>query len=177
MNATAGSVSKLIDEGQIARRVTQLAHEIAAAVPGELTVVGLLKGSFVFVADLIRAFDRVGLAPRVDFVRLSSYGHRKESSGAVRLIGEPPADLAGRQVLLVDDVLDTGRSLAFARDLLAATGASRVWICVLVDKPSRREVEVTADFVGFTVGDRFVVGYGIDYAENHRQLPYIGAVD
>ena len=95
----------------------------------------------------------------------------------MRLIGELPAGVAGRAVLLVDDVADTGRSLAFARDLLLGQDAARVWICALVDKPSRREVEIAVDFTGFTVGDRFVVGYGIDYAEQYRHLPYIGAID
>ena len=92
-------------------------------------------------------------------------------------MGELPAGVAGRAVLLVDDVADTGRSLAFARDLLLGQGAARVWICALVDKPSRREVEIAVDFTGFTVGDRFVVGYGIDYAEQYRHLPYIGVLD
>jgi hypoxanthine phosphoribosyltransferase len=119
----------------------------------------------VFVADLARALDGVGCHPRVEFITLSSYGCGRESAGAVRLIGELPEGVAGRAVLLVDDVADTGRSLAFARDLLLGQGAARVWICALVDKPSRREVEIAVDFTGFTVGDRFVVGYGIDYAE------------
>ncbi len=95
----------------------------------------------------------------------------------MRLHGEPPAGVAGRAVLLVDDVADTGRSLAFARDLLREQGAADIRICALVDKPSRREVEIAVDFSGFTVGDVFVVGYGIDYAERYRHLPYIGAIE
>lgn len=170
-------VALLFGEAEIAARVAALAVEIAAAIPGDFTVVGLLKGSFVFVADLVRALDRVERHPRVEFIRLSSYGHGKESAGEVRLIGELPRDLEGRAVLVVDDVVDTGRSLRHARELLAAQGAARVWTCALVDKPARREVEIDADFVGFEVGDRFVVGYGIDYAEQYRHLPYIGAVD
>ena len=172
-----GTVRKLYSAEDIARRVDALAGEIAGAVSGDLTIVGILKGSFVFVADLARALDRAGLAPRIEFVRLSSYGQAKESSGEVRLIGDVPMDLGGRQVLLVDDIVDTGRSLAYARMLLLELGATWVWTCALVDKPSRREVAIAADFVGFTIADLFVVGYGIDHAEDFRYLPYIGTVD
>ena len=172
-----GSVTKLFDEAEIAQRVKKLASDIAAAVSGEVVIVGLLKGSFVFIADLIRALDAAGLSPRVDFMTLSSYGHARESSGEVRLIGEVPEDVAGRTILLIDDIADTGRSLAYAKTLLEERGVSKVWTCALVDKPSRREVDCELDFVGFTVPDVFVVGYGIDYAEKFRHLPYIGAID
>ncbi len=170
-------VSKLFDEAEIARRVAALVPEISKAIPGDFVIVGLLKGAFVFVADLVRALHAAGRHPRIEFITLSSYGHGRESSGQVRLTGELPAELAGRDILLVDDVADTGRSLSHARELLRERGAARIWICALVDKPSRREVELSADFVGFTVGDLFVVGYGIDYAERYRHLPYIGALD
>jgi hypoxanthine phosphoribosyltransferase len=171
------TVHRLFDETEIARRVHELAEEIARALPHEFTVVGVFKGAFVFVADLIRALDGLGLAPRVEFVRLSSYGQARESSGEVRLRGEVPEGIAGRQVLLADDIIDTGRSLAFAKALLLEHGAARVLTCALIDKPSRREIDFEADLVGFTVGNVFVVGYGIDYAERYRHLPYIGAVD
>lgn len=171
------SVTRLFDESDIARRVEELADEIAGACPPDLMVIGLLKGSFVFLADLIRALDRAGRAPTVDFIWLSSYGHGRESSGSIRLIGNVPAGVAGRAILLVDDIADTGRSLAYARDLLAEAGATRIWTCALVDKPCRREIELAVDFVGFTVEDVFVVGYGIDYAEKYRHLRYIGAVE
>ena len=171
------TVTKLFDEDEISRRVAELAAEIAGALPRDFMVVGLMKGSFVFVADLIRALDRAGRMPAVEFIRLRSYGHGRESSGDVRLIGDVPESIAGRSVLLVDDIADTGRSLARARELLADAGAAGVWTCGLVDKPSRREVEFTPDFIGFTVDDVFVVGYGIDFAESYRHLPYIGVVD
>jgi len=171
------AVKKLFDEAAIAKRVKELATEIADAIAGDFTIVSLLKGSFVFTADLVRALDARGCHPLIDFVWLSSYGQGRESSGAVRLIGKAPSDLEGRQVLLIDDVADSGHTLAFAKTLLEQAGAAKVWICALLDKPSRRQITVGVDFVGFTVGDVFVVGYGIDFAERWRHLPYIGAVD
>ncbi len=171
------SVTKLYDEDEIARRVEALAGDIAGAVSGEFAIVALLKGSFVFVADLLRALARRGLAPTVEFMRVSSYGRAKESSGTVQPIGEMPTEIAGRRVLLVDDIVDTGRSLAYARDQLLEAGASKIWTCTLLDKPSRRELAISVDFVGFVIEDVFVVGYGIDYAEQYRHLPYIGVVD
>jgi len=171
------TVTKLFTEDEIAVRVEELAAEITGVLPPDFMIVGLLKGSFVFVADLIRALDRIGNTPTVEFIRLSSYGHGRESSGEARLIGEVPKSIAGHNVLLVDDIVDTGRSLVRAKELLTDAGAIKVWTCGLVDKPSRREVKFTADFVGFTVEDVFVVGYGIDFAESYRHLPYIGVVD
>lgn len=173
----ASTVTRLIDQEAIRHRVEELAEAIAGTITGELTIVVLLKGSFMFAADLVRALDRRGLAPRVEFMRLSSYGLGKESSGLVRLIGDHPEGVAGREVLLVDDIQDTGRTLSVAQNMLLGLGARRVWTCVLLDKPSRREVDFAADFVGFEIEDVFVVGYGIDFAEAYRHLPYIGTVD
>lgn len=171
------TVKPLFDEAAIARRVQDLSRDIAAAIPGDFTIIGVLKGSFVFVADLVRALDAHGRRPRLDFIRLSSYGPKRVSSGEIRLAGAAPAGVAGRDVLLVDDIVDTGRTLVYARDLLRAQGVANLWTCALVDKPSRREVPFVADFVGFEVPDIFVVGYGIDYAEEYRHLPYIGALE
>ncbi len=175
--APAAAVTRLFDEAAIAARVADLAQEISQVMPEAFTVVGLLKGSFVFVADLVRALDRAGRRPRIDFITLSSYGLGRESSGSVRLVGAPPEDIAGRAVLLVDDVADTGRSLSYARDLLLNLGASEVRSCALLDKPARRAIAVPLDFIGFTLGDVFVVGYGIDHAEHYRHLPYLGAIE
>jgi hypoxanthine phosphoribosyltransferase len=169
-------IRTLFDEQQIATRVAELANEIATVLPRDVMIVGLLTGSFVFVADLARALDRNGLTPSVAFMRLSSYGGSRESSRDVKLIGDVP-DVAGRTVLLVDDIVDTGRTQAFARDLLLSRGAARVAACMLLDKPSRREVDVATEFVGFPTPDVFLVGYGIDYAEQYRHLPYIGTID
>ena len=130
-------VTTLYSERQIAERVGELARTIAADLPAEFVIVALLKGSFVFVADLIRALHDAGARPEVEFMRLSSYGVRKVSSGEVHLLGDVPTDIAGKSVLLVDDILDTGRSIAYARALLEQREIARLWTCVLVDKPSR----------------------------------------
>ncbi len=175
--AVKGVVTKLFDEAQGARRVDELAGAIAAALPADLTVVGLLKGAFVFTADLVRALDRVGRQPRVEFLQVSSYGTGTESSGRVKVIGGMPDSVGGLNVLLVDDIQDTGRTLAFTRQMLLDHGAARVWTCALLDKPSRRVVDIQPDFTGFVIPDVFVVGYGIDWAERYRHLPYIGKVE
>jgi hypoxanthine phosphoribosyltransferase len=170
-------VTKLFDEHEIATRVEELARMAVDRLPGNFLVLGLLVGSFVFVADFIRALHRIGCNPSVEFMRLSSYGLGRERSGAVRLIGETELNLAGRTVLLLDDIVDTGRTLLYARDLLCERGVSRVLTCALVDKPSRREVAIDLDFVGFTIPEVFIVGYGIDYAHQYRQLPFIGMIE
>jgi hypoxanthine phosphoribosyltransferase len=169
-------VEKLFGEARIAARVEALAAEIVAAVGRDFVVVGVLKGSFVFLADLARALSRVGAAPRIEFMRLASYGQSKESSGEVQLLGDAPRDFDGKAVLLVDDIVDTGLSMAYGRRLLLGRNASAVWTAALLDKPSRRKVESPVDFIGFEIPDVFVVGYGIDYAERYRELPYIGKV-
>jgi hypoxanthine phosphoribosyltransferase len=169
-------VTKLFDDQEIAVRVEELARMAMDRLPDNFVIVGLLVGSFVFVADFIRALHRLGCNPGVEFIRLSSYGLGQESSGTPRLIGETELDLGGRAVLLVDDIVDTGRTLLYARDLLRQKNAATVLTCALIDKPSRREVAVNPDFVGFTVADVFIVGYGIDYAHQFRQLPFIGMI-
>jgi hypoxanthine phosphoribosyltransferase len=169
-------VSKLFDEAEIAARVETLAGEIVRSLGSEFVVIGVLKGSFVFLADLVRALARAGATPAVEFMRLASYGQKQESSGEVQLLGDVPRDFEGRAVLLVDDIVDTGLSMAYGKRLLTERHASRVRTCALLDKPSRRQVEVAIDFVGFEIPDVFVVGYGIDYAEQYRYLPYIGKV-
>jgi hypoxanthine phosphoribosyltransferase len=162
---------------EIAARVDALAAEIARTIPDDFVIIGVLKGAAVFVADLVRALDRTGARPELEFIRLSSYGLAKESSGAVQLISDIPAALAGRRVLLVDDIVDTGRSIAYAAALLRQRGIGHLWTCALLDKPQRREIEVAIDFTGFSIQDLFVVGYGTDHAEKHRHLPYIAVVE
>ena len=169
-------VEVVFDADTISQRVGELAAEISGRLPEDVLIIVVLKGSFVFAADLLRALDRSGMQPRVDFISLSSYGMGTESSREVRLTRDLSEDVRGQTVLIVDDILDTGRTLAFAVDLIVARGASAVHSCVLLDKRERREVSIDADFVGFDVGNVFVVGYGIDLAHRYRSLPYVGAV-
>jgi len=167
----------LYDEADIARRNAEMAAAIAADAGDDLLVVAVLKGSFMFVADLIRAMHRVGMAPHVEFVHLSSYRTGMVSSGQVEILRDVQSEVRGRDVLLVDDILESGRTLAFAKDLLAARGARRVQSVVLLEKPGKRAVHITADHVGFECPDYFVVGYGMDVAHAYRQLPFVGVVE
>lgn len=161
---------------RIAQRVDELAREIEEQKFDRLLVVAVLKGSFVFAADLIRALHRAGLAPEVDFLTLSSYKKSRTSSGKVEILRDLDLDVVGRNVLLIDDVLDSGRTLAFAKDLLSARGARAIHTCVLLDKRVNRAVDVKADFRAFECPDTFVVGYGMDVAHRYRELPYVGRV-
>lgn len=169
-------VEVLFTEGQIAERTMALASEIAKAEPKDLLVVAILKGSFMFAADLLRAMHRVGLEPHVEFFHLSSYRDGTVSSGAVSILRDIESSAKGRDVVLIDDILESGRTLAFAKDLLAARGARRVLVCTLLEKRGKREVSIQADFVGFDCPDVFVVGYGMDVAHSYRELPFIGRV-
>jgi hypoxanthine phosphoribosyltransferase len=169
-------VEVLYDEKTIAARVETLAAEIAATSPKDLLVVAILKGSFMFAADLLRALHRVGLAPNVEFFHLSSYRDGMVSTGTVRILRDIESSARDRDVLLVDDILESGRTLAFAKDLLVARGARRVLVCALLEKPGKKEVAITADFTGFVCPDLFVVGYGMDVAHAYRELPFIGHV-
>jgi len=164
----------LLTEHELRVRVERLAAEIAAVyAQDEPTLVAVLKGSVVFVADLIRCLP---IPLRLSFVWAESY-RQGTSGGRLELTGLPPMDeLRGRRVLLIDDILDSGRTLAAIRDQLRSLGASEVRTCVLLDKPTRRAVELEADHVGFRVEDLFVVGYGLDYAGRYRNLPYVGAL-
>ena len=169
-------VEILIDEKAIAERTQKLAEEIASAKPKDLLVVAILKGSFMFAADLLRALHRAGLEPHVEFFHLSSYREGTVSTGSVTILKDIESSVKDRDVLLVDDILESGRTLAFAKDLLMARGARNVMICTMLEKPGKRAVRISADFVGFTCPDVFVVGYGMDVAHSYRQLPFIGRV-
>ncbi len=167
----------LFDEAAIAARVEAMATDIARVAPKDLLAVPVMTGAFVFAADLLRALHRAGLAPEVDFLQIGSYGAGIKSSGRVELLRDVKAEAGDRDILLIDDILESGRTLAFAKHLLQSRGARRVLIAVALEKPHKREIEVSADFVGFACPDRFVVGYGMDYAGHYRDLPYIGALD
>jgi hypoxanthine phosphoribosyltransferase len=177
MSTPERRVRTLFDEAAIARRNDELAQEILAAGPEDLLVVAVLKGSVMFAADLLRSLHRVGLAPQVEFVHLSSYRTGTVSSGQVEILRDVQSEVRGRDVLLVDDILESGRTVVFAKDLLMARGARRVLTAVLLEKPGKRAVTIDADFVGFTCPDVFVVGYGMDVAHAFRQLPFVGLVD
>ena len=168
MTTPSRRVRVLFDEIAIARRNEELAGEIAASRPEELLVVAVLKGSFMFAADLLRALHRSGLSPQVEFVHLSSYRTGTVSTGQVEILRDVQSEVRGRDVLLVDDILESGRTLVFAKDLLMARGAKRVMTAVLLEKPGRRAVTIDADFVGFQCPDAFVVGYGMDAAHAYR---------
>jgi hypoxanthine phosphoribosyltransferase len=167
----------LYDEGRIARRNDELAAAIKARNPHDLLVVAVLKGSFMFAADLIRAMHRIGMAPQVEFIHLSSYKTGTVSTGKVDILRDIDSTVEGRDVVLIDDILESGRTLAFAKDLIMARGAKSADICVLLEKPGKRAVKINAEHVGFVCPDLFVVGYGMDVAHAYRQLPYVGVVE
>jgi hypoxanthine phosphoribosyltransferase len=159
---------------EIATRIEVLAAEIAARNLDDLLAVAILKGSFVFAADLIRGLHTAGLSPEVDFISLSSYRDAMRSSGQVKILRDLETDVRDRNVLLIDDILESGRTLAFAKDLMAARGAKQVVTCVLLDKPVERAVSIGADHKAFDCPNVFVVGYGMDLAHRYRELPFVG---
>ncbi len=177
MDLPAHHLEEMISAAALRERVDSLVEEIAAVLPTEnLVVVGVLRGSFMFLADLVRALHRHALHPRIDFMTLQSYGAGTSSSGNVRVLKDVSVDLDGASVLLVDDILDSGRTLRFALQHIRNKGAASVHSCCLLDKPARRAVDVRADFIGFQVPDTFVVGYGLDYDSHYRELPFLGRV-
>ena len=159
----------------IARRNLELAKEIAAREFHKLLVISILKGSFIFAADLLRCMHDAGLAPEVEFILLSSYG-TGTASGALKILRDIDADPEGRDVLIIDDILESGNTLKYTRDLVLSRGARSVSIAVLLDKRARRQSGIEAQFVGFACPDRFVVGYGMDVAHAFRELPYVGVI-
>ena len=174
LSGPLSGVEVLYSADSIAARLEELAAQITARKLERPLVVAVLKGSFVFAADLIRALHRSGLEPEVDFLTLSSYRKSRTSSGKVEILRDLDLSVEGRNVLLVDDVLDSGRTLVFAKDLISARGASQILTCVLIDKKVARAVDVHADFSAFEGSDEFVVGYGMDVAHRYRELPFVG---
>jgi hypoxanthine phosphoribosyltransferase len=168
--------SVLISEEHIRARVAELGARISADYrdKGEPLLVGILKGSFIFLADLARVLT---IPHAVDFLSISSYGARGANRGAVRLILDLRETIRDRHVLIVEDIVDSGRTLAYVREMLKARHPASVHICTLVTKPSRREVDVTLEYVGFEIPDVWAVGYGLDYKDHYRTLPYIGSID
>lgn len=165
---------ELLSESEIETRVRVLAEEISKdyAEAGELVLIGVLKGSFMFLADLAR---HLTIPHRVEFIAVSSYGDREsEEAGAVRLVMDVRHPIGGADVLVVEDIVDTGHTLSYLLRLLEARGPASLKTCTLLHKPDRTETYVGIDYLGFTIPDVWVVGYGLDYAERHRTLPYIG---
>ncbi len=161
----------VLSREKINKRVIELGRIISKDYQGKkLVLVGVLNGAFVFMADLARSID---LEVEIDFIRVASYGHNSTSSGRITLSKDTELDLSGRDVLLVEDIIDTGRTIAFLKDYFGRQKANSVKICTLIDKTERREVEVKADYGGFVVSEGFLVGYGLDFAGQYRQLPEI----
>ena len=165
----------MISEEQIAQRVAELAQEISDRYAGkEVTMICVLKGSFLFFADLVR---KMKVPVRCEFLSCSSYGNAKTSSGEVKLALDVSAPLDGKHVVIVEDIVDTGLTLQYIRDLLALRNPASLDCCALLEKPEALKTDVKVEFAGFKIGNEFVVGYGLDYAQRYRELPYIGVVE
>ena len=164
----------LVTEEELKARVGELGEALYDRFEGKSPLfLAVLKGSFIFLADLVRATQ---LKSDVEFMSVSSYANATESSGRVRIVHDVQQDITGRDFIIVEDILDSGNTLAFLKNYLMAKGAASITIVTLLDKPTRRTKAITADFAGFTVPDEFVVGYGLDYAQKYRNVPYIGVL-
>ena len=179
MTSTAGEQQKapntMIKESDILARVEELADEISRdyASHGDIVLIGVLKGSFIFLSDLSR---RLSIPRTIEFIAVSSYGASSKRSGAVRLVMDVRGSIENRHVIIVEDIVDTGHTLSYLMGVMRSHRPASIATCTLLHKPSCAEVDVPLDYVGFTIPDEWVVGYGLDYAEKHRTLPYIGIV-
>ena len=172
---TTGRPTVLIGEDELAARIVALAHEIRQDVPaGPIHLICVLKGAFLFLGDLIR--NMAGVVT-IDFMACSSYGAGTSSSGEVRLSKDLDVGIEGRDVIIVEDIVDTGLTLHYLQEILLARGPRSLRTACLLSKPSRRKIDVKVDYIGFTIEDKFVVGYGLDYSEQYRNLPYIGLLE
>lgn len=168
-------IKVLISQEQLAARVAELGKKISSDYAGkELTMICVLKGSFLFFADLVR---QMKVPVRCEFLSVSSYGNAKSSSGEVNLMLDISTPLDGKHVLIVEDIVDSGLTLKFIRDLLAVRNPASIACCALLEKPDALKVDVKVEYSGFRIGNEFVVGYGLDYAQLHRELPYIGVLN
>ena len=173
----SAQITVLLTAEEIAARNKALAGEVVAALGEDPLVIPVLKGSFIFAADLLRALHEAGARPDMDFISLSSYGSGTTSLGEVSIVRDTEVPIEGRNVLLVDDILESGRTLAFAKDLMMARGAKSVATCVLLHKKGKQMVDIAPDFTGFDCPDHFVIGYGMDVAHAWRQLPFVGYLE
>jgi hypoxanthine phosphoribosyltransferase len=169
----ASVVEVLISADRLGARTAQMAAEIRRDIPEHIHFVAVLKGAFIFLSDLVRQMEG---PVSIDFLATSSYGHESNSSGEVRLLKDLDAALHRRHVVIVEDIVDTGLTLAYLQDILRAREPATLRTACLLNKPSRRRVDVKVDYIGFSIEDHFVVGYGLDYAEQYRNLPYIGVL-
>ncbi|CCW32671.1 Hypoxanthine phosphoribosyltransferase [Xenorhabdus nematophila F1] len=170
------SVEVMISEQEIKQRIAELGQQITEHYRNsdrELVLVGLLRGSFIFMADLCR---EVQVPHEVDFMTASSYGNEMSSTRDVKILKDLDEDIRGKNVLIVEDIIDSGNTLKKIREILELRGPNSLAICTLLNKPSRREVDVPVEWIGYSIEDKFVIGYGIDYAQHYRHLPYIGHV-
>ncbi len=165
----------MISEDEIRQRVNELAEQISSDYEdkGSIVLVGVLKGSFIFLADLSR---RLSIPRTIEFIAVSSYGNSSVQSGAVRLVMDVRGNIEGKHVLIVEDIVDTGHTLHYLIGMMASHGPASIKTCALLHKAERAEIDVPLDYVGFSIRDEWVVGYGLDYAERDRTLPYIGIV-
>ena len=163
----------LLSADQIQKRIGELAREIRRDFPGDLHLIAVLKGAFIFLSDLLRNMDG---PVSLDFMAVSSYAKGTTSSGEVRLLKDLDTTLDGRNVIIVEDIVDTGLTLTYLQDILRARNPKSLRTACLLSKPSRRKVDVKVEYIGFTIEDRFVVGYGLDYAEQYRNLPHIAVL-
>ena len=171
----AEKITVLITEEEIDRRVRELAAQISKDYEGKkLRMVGILKGASFFMCELAK---RITVPVSIDFMQVSSYGGATESTGTVRIRKDLDESIEGLDVIIVEDIVDSGRTLAFLGDFLKSKGAKSIRYCTLLDKPERRVVDLKADYAGFEIPDQFVVGYGMDYDQEYRNLPYIGVVE
>ncbi len=167
-----GIVEVLISREKVEARIAELAKEIEKDYAGKnLVCVGLLKGSVMFMSDLIKS---VNLDLRIDFMKVSSYGSGTDSTGVVKILKDVDLDLAGKDVLIVEDIIDTGLTIVNVKDFLSKKNPNSIKVCTLLDKPSRRKVQVEGEYVGFEIPDEFVVGYGLDLDEKYRNIPFVG---
>ena len=171
----AEKITVLITEEEIDRRVRELAAQISKDYEGKkIRMVGILKGASFFMCELAK---RITVPVSIDFMQVSSYGGATESTGTVRIRKDLDESIEGLDVIIVEDIVDSGRTLAFLGDFLKSKGAKSIRYCTLLDKPERRVVDLKADYAGFEIPDQFVVGYGMDYDQEYRNLPYIGVVE
>jgi hypoxanthine phosphoribosyltransferase len=173
--ATKTQPTVLIGEDELSARINMLAQEIRQDLPaGQIHLIAVLKGAFLFLGDLIRAMDG---HVTIDFMACSSYAGGTTSSGEVRLSKDLDVGIEGRDVVIVEDIVDTGLTLHYLQEILLARGPRSLRTACLLSKPSRRKIDVKVDYIGFTIEDKFVVGYGLDYAEQYRNLPFIGILE